>query len=247
MAKPIKPNPTEVLNALLASSRVSSANVRKVWPILEEMLTLYYPPFRAEDDDELLRQTQIALQRYVTELCVLDHAALDARWSAALRVHRVERWPVIAAILDIDHGENRTVKYLAGVDNREKRNQDIDDLLHRVLWNGGLGREAAAPVVIRRPVEECPHTREGAPARVLLHYGHAFVQCREAPIAGCGTVDPVVGLGVTRCFVLEVLVRHHGARCVGDTNFVYDECAVGVPQTVLVGPRAVGFKIKSKS
>ena len=108
------------------------------------MLTLYYPPFRAETDEELLRQTLIALQRYVIELSALDLDTLESRWGDCLRAHRVERWPVIAAIMGTDSsGENRTAGYMAGVDSREERKQVIEDLLTSVLWNGELGQQAA--------------------------------------------------------------------------------------------------------
>ena len=107
------------------------------------MLTLFYPPFRADTDEELLEQTLVALRRYVVELSSLSAEVLQQRWSDCLRAHKVERWPVIAAIMATEGGEKRTATHLAGVKLREERKQLIETLLTNVLWNGDLGQQAA--------------------------------------------------------------------------------------------------------
>lgn len=64
------------------------------------MLILHYPPFRANDAEELLRQSLVGLRRYVLELDRYGVDALDKGWSAVLVDHRVERWPTIGTIVE---------------------------------------------------------------------------------------------------------------------------------------------------
>lgn len=101
MAKPSKPKPSEVLNALRGSWRGSPHELDKVFQeILNEMLTLHYPPFRAEDDDELLEMAAVALRAYAEELAPFDRIALSRAWREVLKDHKTERWPVLGVILD---------------------------------------------------------------------------------------------------------------------------------------------------
>lgn len=63
------------------------------------MLILHYPPFRANDAEELLRQSLVGLRRYVLELDRYGIDALEKGWSAVLVNHKTERWPTIGAIV----------------------------------------------------------------------------------------------------------------------------------------------------
>ncbi|MDH5453657.1 MAG: hypothetical protein OEX14_09920 [Paracoccaceae bacterium] len=141
MAKPSKPNPSTVRLYLSDSGRVTEAALLRVWPILEEMLTLFYPPFRADTDEELLEQTLVALRRYVVELSSLQSDALQQRWSDCLRAHKTERWPVIAAIMETDATPG--AGYVAGMQKRETEADAVGALLHNVLYRGDLGQRAA--------------------------------------------------------------------------------------------------------
>ena len=83
---------------MLDSGRVTRQEVERTWPILEEMLTLFYPPFRAETDNELTEQSLVALRRYVKILSGYDRETLERGWSAVIESHKTERWPVIGVI-----------------------------------------------------------------------------------------------------------------------------------------------------
>lgn len=85
--------------------------LNRVWStVLEEMLTLFYPPFRADNDDELLDQTVVALRAYTEDLAGFSEEQLRRAWRGVRRTHKTERWPTIHAILDAlgGHGEGRT-------------------------------------------------------------------------------------------------------------------------------------------
>lgn len=101
MAKPQKPTPGNVKTALLSSWRGSPHDLERVWSqVLERMLILYYPPFRAEDEVELEYQTAVGLEDYLADLAEFDADTLAAGWQDARRAHAVERWPTIRAIRD---------------------------------------------------------------------------------------------------------------------------------------------------
>lgn len=97
--KPTKPEPQTVKLSLEASHRVLPHEMLKVWPVLEEMLILHYPPFRAATQEELLEQTVVALTRYVKELATFGRETLENAWSDTLREHTTERWPTIGVIV----------------------------------------------------------------------------------------------------------------------------------------------------
>jgi hypothetical protein len=146
MAFPLKPNPSEVKSVLLGRSKFSTVAVNKVFrAALDQMLLLYYPPYRAADDSELLAMVITGIEPYVEDLAVFDEDRLAAAWRHVRRRHKTQGWPVLGVIMDAcGFGEdNQTVGFLSGVDSREKRKQLIEDLLTSVLWNGELGRQAA--------------------------------------------------------------------------------------------------------
>jgi hypothetical protein len=101
MAKPIKPKPSEVQSVLLASWHGSESALDSTFAeCLTELLTLYYPPFRAETDDELLDLAVTGIRAYAEELCGLSREQLRKAWREVRKVHKTERWPSLAAILD---------------------------------------------------------------------------------------------------------------------------------------------------
>lgn len=64
------------------------------------MLTLYYPPFRADDDVELLQLSTVGIRAYIDDLAEFDAETLANGWREARRAHKVERWPTISDIRD---------------------------------------------------------------------------------------------------------------------------------------------------
>ena len=100
MAKPTKPNASEVRLVLRPSPQISMNEIDKMWrAALEEMLLLYFPPFRATTDEELLGQVVVALGAYLEDLAGHPEEALRDAWRATRRAHKTERWPTIQAIL----------------------------------------------------------------------------------------------------------------------------------------------------
>ena len=109
------------------------------------MLVLYYPPFRAADDAELLDMTITGITAYVQELSRFDEDRIAMAWADVRSRHKTQGWPVLGLIVDAcGIGSERTEAYVGGVKEREKRKQIIEDLLTSVLWNGELGRQAAS-------------------------------------------------------------------------------------------------------
>lgn len=68
--------------------------------VIEEMVILYWPPFRASDEVELTYLAEVGLRAYVADLREFPSDVLRNGWAAARRAHRVERWPTIGAIRD---------------------------------------------------------------------------------------------------------------------------------------------------
>lgn len=62
------------------------------------MLLLYFPPFRARNEDELCAQVLVGLQAYIEDLAEFDGMTLREAWKEVRRNHRVERWPTIESI-----------------------------------------------------------------------------------------------------------------------------------------------------
>lgn len=62
------------------------------------MLSLYYPPFRADDDVELLDLAVTGIRAYIEDLSEFPASVLEVGWRACRRDHRTERWPTIGAI-----------------------------------------------------------------------------------------------------------------------------------------------------
>lgn len=101
MSKPIKPSPGEVLSALQPSWRGSRESLVKAWDaVLEEMLTLFYPPFRAADDVEMLELSVKGVRAYAEDLADQPEHVLHRAWREVRRTHKIERWPTINAILE---------------------------------------------------------------------------------------------------------------------------------------------------
>lgn len=101
----MKPKPMEVRNGLSGYANVSEPDLEKVFQtVLEEMLLLYFPPFRAANPDELLEQSIVGIRAYVHDLAEFDVEALSKGWAAVRRAHKTERWPTINAIRHECHG-----------------------------------------------------------------------------------------------------------------------------------------------
>jgi hypothetical protein len=101
MSKPAKPNPSSVLTLLSERETVSPVTLDRVWTaVLLKMMLLYYPPHRADSEDELLELSVIALEDYLDDLAEFDRMTLQAAWREVRRAHRGQGWPTIAAIRD---------------------------------------------------------------------------------------------------------------------------------------------------
>lgn len=75
------------------------AKMAALWAnCLEEMTSLYYPPFRAADEAELLVTSSTALRAYVEDLIEFSDDVIAKAWKEVRRAHKVERWPTIGAI-----------------------------------------------------------------------------------------------------------------------------------------------------
>jgi len=59
------------------------------------MLLLYYPPFRAETDDELLTYALAGLEDYIDDLKEFPPEIVANAWRQVRRDHKLERWPAI--------------------------------------------------------------------------------------------------------------------------------------------------------
>lgn len=64
------------------------------------MLTLFYPPFRAADDVEMLELSVKGIRAYAEDLADQPEHILRRAWREVRRVHKVERWPTIQVILE---------------------------------------------------------------------------------------------------------------------------------------------------
>lgn len=64
------------------------------------MLTLFYPPFRAADDVEMLALSITGIRAYAEDLADQPEHVLRRAWRDVRRAHKVERWPTIQAILE---------------------------------------------------------------------------------------------------------------------------------------------------
>ena len=100
-AKPAKPTPGEVLSGLKPRWHGSMEALARCWDsVLDEMLTLFYPPFRASDDVEMLAMSVTAIRAYAEDLAGYPEAQLRRAWREVRRNHKTERWPTINAILE---------------------------------------------------------------------------------------------------------------------------------------------------
>ena len=92
-------------------SYVQKAKFEQVWAAcLDEMLLLYYPPFRAKSEDELQKQCVIALRAYVLDLAGYGRETIAEAWQQVRRQHKVTRWPAIADILEACGYKQRVVE-----------------------------------------------------------------------------------------------------------------------------------------
>lgn len=123
MTVPSKPEPDSVRSGLIELLPGSKPAIERLWAsFLEQMLILFYPPFRAETDDELLRQSVVALNAWVDDLGEFDAKTLEAGWRAVRRAHRTPRWPVSgdvrAACLDACPKRAQGPKTMIGADGK---------------------------------------------------------------------------------------------------------------------------------
>lgn len=88
-------------------------------------MILYYPPFRASTDDELLEQAVIGAKAYIEDLAEFSIEALCDGWKQVRRRHKLERWPTIQAIreacADAAGSRDATVHRLRLPEEAEKR------------------------------------------------------------------------------------------------------------------------------
>jgi hypothetical protein len=63
------------------------------------MLTLFYPPFRAADEVEMLELATKGIRAYAEDLAGHPAEIIRSAWRTVRREHKTERWPTINAIL----------------------------------------------------------------------------------------------------------------------------------------------------
>jgi len=115
MSKPTKPTPGEVRSALQPSWRGSPESLNRAWgACLAEMLVLFYPPFRAADEVEMLELSAKGVRAYAEDLSGYTEDQLRKAWRQVRREHKVERWPTINAILDAIGSDNRSARSPSG-------------------------------------------------------------------------------------------------------------------------------------
>ena len=101
MAKPSKPSVGTTIACLRERKLCSQSEMLALErAILAELLTLFYPPFRADDDAEMAALAVTALEAYIADLKRYPEATLRSGWAEVRRRHRVERWPIIGDIVD---------------------------------------------------------------------------------------------------------------------------------------------------
>lgn len=66
---------------------------------LEQMVTLYYPPYTAADDGEMLRSAVIGLQAYLDDLGHATPEQFQYAYRMVRRSHKTLRWPLPEAFL----------------------------------------------------------------------------------------------------------------------------------------------------
>lgn len=100
MAQVPKPRPAALRELLIEHVRsLPPAKLAALWAIvLEEMVTLWWPPYRALDEAELLATATLGLRAYVEDLAEYSDDALRAGWRDVRRSHRTQGWPTIATI-----------------------------------------------------------------------------------------------------------------------------------------------------
>lgn len=77
-------------------------------------MTLFYPPLRADSEEEMLDQSIVAIRAYAEDLSGFTEDQLRKAWRQVRREHKVERWPTINAILDAIGTDNRGARSPGG-------------------------------------------------------------------------------------------------------------------------------------
>ena len=75
---------------------------------------LFYPPFRAADEVEMLELSAKGVRAYAEDLAGYNEDQLRKAWRQVRREHKVERWPTINAILDAIGTDNRGARSPGG-------------------------------------------------------------------------------------------------------------------------------------
>lgn len=144
---PVKSHPDDIKALLHKSPNVRAADLERMWPLfLFEMLTLFYPPFRARDGIELLEQSLIGIRAYLEDLGGFPDDILAEGWREVRRMHKGLRWPTVG---DLHKG------CLAAQKKSARRRNKADDTVFLPFWQRELSR-IMEPQVFRcwiRPLE----------------------------------------------------------------------------------------------
>jgi hypothetical protein len=101
MAIPSKPDQQALRTSLLLLSEFETSDVERLWELfLAKMTLLYFPPFRAETEAELLDQCIVGLADYIDALKQFSNGAIQEGWSQVRNNHRTPRWPIIGDLVD---------------------------------------------------------------------------------------------------------------------------------------------------
>jgi hypothetical protein len=94
------------------------------------MLTLFYPPFRAADDIEMLELSVTGIRAYAEDLAGFPADDLRRGWREVRRTHKPERWPTINAILEAIGGTAQERRKPGGLHTASPEEQELQRLAY---------------------------------------------------------------------------------------------------------------------
>ena len=100
MSAPSKPDQQVLKKSLLLLPAFESSDVERLWElVLGKMTLLFYPPFRADSQNELLDQCIVGLTDYIEALKGFSNLAIEEGWGQVRNNHRTPRWPIIGDLV----------------------------------------------------------------------------------------------------------------------------------------------------
>lgn len=95
-----KPKAEEVRQIFDGLSIVTKPKLNRVFDeVLDELLILFWPPYRADTNRELLDCAVTGLKQYVEDLSDYTADELSAGWREVRRRHKTQGWPALGVVL----------------------------------------------------------------------------------------------------------------------------------------------------